>query len=205
MSKNHKKSHKKRRKVKIKKKRKMRKKDKNKRLAFHFFIAVFITTTIYVGLFFTLFSLGKMDGYSMLPTLNNEDIVAINRHKKVKRFDIAYIVTPDSKESKSIRRIIGLPGDELVFKEDELFINGENKEETYLTQKKRSMGNMMLTDDFSLKDLTGEVKVPKDCYFVLGDNRKSSTDSRYYGFVPKKDVIGKVELRLFPISKFKVY
>ena len=166
--------------------------------------AFFLSLVIYISVFFFMFSIGKMDGYSMIPTLNNKEVVAVSRRKSVSRFDLIYMNTPNGK-GKSVRRVIGIPGDEISFKDDELFINGNGKEEKYLIGKKKSVGSMILTDDFTLDEVTGQTKVPNDAYFVLGDNRKSSTDSRYYGFVSKKEVIGRVDLRIFPLSKFKVF
>lgn len=156
---------------------------------------VFLTGSFYVG---------KVDGYSMLPSLGNKDVVAVNRRETINRFDLVYMKPPEGKE-KSVRRVVGMPGDTLYYKDDELYINGEGKEEKYLVAKKKSLNNMILTDDFSLKDVTGSETVPKGSYFVLGDNRKSSTDSRYYGFVSEKEIIGKVNARVFPVSKFKVF
>lgn len=166
--------------------------------------AFFLSLVLYISVFFFMFSIGKMDGYSMIPTLNNKEVVAVSRRKSVSRFDLIYMNTPNGK-GKSVRRVIGIPGDEISFKDDELFINGNGKEEKYLIGKKKSLGSMILTDDFTLDEVTGQTKVPNDAYFVLGDNRKSSTDSRYYGFVSKKEVIGRVDLRIFPLSKFKVF
>lgn len=167
--------------------------------------AFFITLFAYVVIFTILFTVARMDGYSMISTLNNRDVVAVSRRKKIKRFDLVYMDTPQNKKNKAIRRIIGVPGDEIYFKNDDLIINGEIKEEKYLLKKKKMLGDMVLTDDFSLKEITGKQKIPAGMYFVLGDNRKSSTDSRYYGFVSKEDIVGKVELRLFPFSEFTIF
>ncbi|MEG0256529.1 MAG: signal peptidase I [Vagococcus sp.] len=185
-------------------KRKVVKKNTKKVLAFKIGAAVLISLLLYTAIFMLFFTVGKMDGYSMLTSLGNDDIVAVSRGKTMNRFDLVYMKTPNGK-GNSVRRIIGMPGDSLYYKGDELYINGEGKEEKYLVAKKKSLDSMILTDDFTLEDVTGSQTVPKGSYFVLGDNRKSSTDSRYYGFVSEKEIIGKVNARIFPISKFKIF
>lgn len=189
------------------KKNKKRKKGKKKKrtIAYRIGLAFIISIVAYSVVFSLFFSVGKMDGYSMMPTVNNQDKVAVSRSGKIKRFDLVYMKTPGGHKGSSVRRVIGVPGDKISFKDDELFINGEGKNEKYLSGKKKMMKSMILTDDFTLDEVTGKSEVPKDCYFVLGDNRKSSTDSRFYGFVSKDEVIGKVQVRILPVSKFKVF
>ncbi|MGX7024915.1 signal peptidase I [Vagococcus hydrophili] len=184
---------------------KKRKIKQRKSKAIKIVLAIFCSVLIYITAFSVFFTLGKMDGYSMISTLNNKDVVAVSRRQKISRFDLVYMKSPTNGKDNSIRRVIGVPGDVIEFKGDELFINGEGKAEKYLASKKKMMKSMVLTDDFTLEDIAGKKEVPKDTYFVLGDNRKSATDSRYYGFVSKKNVIGKVQFRIFPIAKFKVF
>lgn len=168
-------------------------------------LAFFFTTVLYLLLFVSLFSVAKMEGYAMVQTLNHHDRLLIARHTEISRFDLVYIKTPGKKNSTSVRRVIGLPGDSLTYTSDELHINGEEISEKFLTKKKKQMGTMVLTDDFTLKEVTGKEVLAKNSYFVMGDNRKSSTDSRYYGTVSEKEIIGKVQVRIFPLSKFRIY
>lgn len=164
-----------------------------------FFIIVLL---ISVAILLTT-SFGKMNGYSMMPEINNNDIFTINKISPLTNFDIVYLKTPNTKNEKSVRRIIGLPGDEITYKNDELTINNVGKAEKYLNQRKNELLGGILTEDFTLKNLTGRLKVPKDSYFVLGDNRQSSADSRDYGFIKKNKIIGKVELVIFPLEDIK--
>lgn len=194
-----------RRKKSAKRKKSNKKKKSNELVVSNLIISILISFIFYVIIFFMFFTVGKMDGYSMLPNVGNKDIVAVRRRKKIKRFDLIYLDTPSSNNEKSIRRVIGLPGDEIIFKNDELYVNGEAREEKYLNQKKKSMKTLILTDDFSLDEISNGTVVPENHYFVLGDNRKSSTDSRYYGFVPQKNVIGKVEFSFFSLNRIKLF
>ena len=157
-----------------------------------FTVSLFMTTTF-----------GKMEGYSMMPVINNKDIFSINKVSSVARFDVIYLNVPNKKSAKSVRRVIGMPGDELNYKNDQLTINNEEKSEKYLNNRKNNLLGGVLTNDFTLKDLTGKQKVPQGKYFVMGDNRQSSADSRDYGFVDKSQIIGKVELTVLPLSHLK--
>ena len=97
--------------------------------------------------------------------------------------------------------MIGLPGDTIEMKNDILYINSEAYDEPYLEEFKKDLNNQeQLTEDFTLKNLTGEQKVPEGQMFVLGDNRFNSKDSRIFGFVPMDRIIGEVKLRVWPIK-----
>lgn len=150
------------------------------------------------------YSFGRMSGYSMMPAVSNNNIVVVNKVAPLQRFDLVYFKLPNNQEM-SIRRVIGIPGDEIVYKEDSLFVNNEGKPERYLNSLKKKLVSGLLTDDFSLEALTTQKKVPPNMYFVLGDNRQSASDSREYGFVKREDIRGKVESRLFPLDKVRGY
>lgn len=134
-----------------------------------------------------------VDGKSMYPTLNDNNIVILNKLdykiNGLKRFDIIVV---DYNGEKLIKRVIGLPGEHIEYKNNMLFING------YLTNENFNHDN---TSDFKL-EMIGYLKIPGDKYFVVGDNRNHSTDSRMIGLIDKKNIKGKVSLRLFPINKF---
>ncbi|MBO0421306.1 signal peptidase I [Enterococcus plantarum] len=171
-----------------------------------------ITAFIVSGLFLLgsqiFFALPLFEGYGMTPTVSDGDRIYVNRLKKVKRFKLIYFKVPNSKE-RSIRRVIGLPGEELSFKNDQLLINQQPIVERFLAMPlyRAKQEEQLLTEDFSVNQLSNgqQQHIPKGKYLVLGDNRQYSTDSRYYGMIDEKDIIGVVEARVFPIYKWRSY
>ena len=139
-------------------------------------------------------------GESMLPTLEDGNRVILSKMATIDRFDEVVFHATDSNDNY-VKRVIGLPGDTIEMKNDILYINGEAHDEPYLEEFKKDLDNReQLTEDFTLKNLTGEQKVPKGHMFVLGDNRFNSKDSRIFGFVPMDRIIGEVKLRVWPIK-----
>lgn len=98
--------------------------------------------------------------------------------------------------------MIGLPGDEITFQDQTLYINGETIEEDYVDLSKVSDSDLQsLNSDFNLSSLEGVEQVPEDSYFVLGDNRVNSKDSRSFGFISRNNVTGKTSLRIWPLDR----
>nr|WP_086315690.1 signal peptidase I [Enterococcus sp. 7F3_DIV0205] len=165
-------------------------------------ITLIISSILFLLLSFFTFSLPKMEGYSMMTTLEDRDRLFVNKLGAVKRFSLVYYKDPVS-GAKSIRRIIGLPFESLYYKNDQLFINDTETVERFidkqLTTSKNS--NSTFTKDFSLNEVLGNLQVPKGKYFVLGDNRSYATDSRTFGYIDEKDIIGVIELRIFPLHR----
>lgn len=148
----------------------------------------------------------NVKGSSMSPTLQNGDTMILYKLTKnirgIKRFDIVVIKT-DSGDL--IKRVIGLPGDKIKYevkyvneeKTGVLTINGEVVEEKFLTTSKK-----IGTCETNLTICSEEITVPEGEYFVMGDNRDDSKDSRMIGTIPFKDVKGTTELILFPFNRF---
>lgn len=166
--------------------------------------AVLITTVlIYLASLF-LFTFAKVEGYSMVPTLRDGDVVYISKKAKIQSFDLVYIKHAGTGE-KELRRVIGLPGETVVYKNDQLQIDGEVKEENFILEEQQTamQNGRLFTNDLSILSLTGETKIPKGKYFVLGDNRLYSTDSRSYGLVDEKEIIGVVEGKVLPLHQIE--
>lgn len=142
-----------------------------------------------------LFEPVEVHGTSMMPTFEEADKVLIVKISSIDNFDIIVFKAPGDRNF--IKRVIGIPGDTIRMKNDQLFLNGEPVEEVYLDENRmlaRQQGLEKLTGDF------GEITVPGGTYFVLGDNRGNSVDSREIGFVLDQAVIGEVKLRLSPFT-----
>lgn len=133
----------------------------------------------------------RVDGDSMNDTLNNKEILILNKlNKNIERFDIVVI---NINNTRIIKRVIGLPGENIEYKNNELYINS----------KKINDIDTSLTTDFSLKSLYNIDKIPEDSYFVMGDNRGNSLDSRFHevGIINKKNIVGTTKIRIFPFNK----
>ena len=145
----------------------------------------------------------SVEGDSMEPTLSDDNRLLLSKVGKIERFDIVVFPAPDEPDKQFIKRVIGVPGDYLHVSENQLFINGEPVDEPYLDQ---SMENNATTGDFSanftLDEYTGESQVPEGQFFLMGDNRENSKDSRMFGFVPIDTVLGKTDYRLWPLDEF---
>ncbi|NRD78856.1 signal peptidase I [Bacillus sp. BRMEA1] len=147
-----------------------------------------------------LFAPIVVDGLSMMPTLKDQDRMIVNKLSytvgKPHRFDIIVFHAPEGKDY--IKRIIGLPGDKLEYKNDTLYINGKSYKEPYLDDYKKQVTDGPLTEPFTLKEKIGRDTVPPGELFVMGDNRRFSKDSRHIGAIPMSKVIGKATIVYWP-------
>jgi len=131
----------------------------------------------------------------MNSTLKDGDIALLNKFGyhffEIKRNDIVSIAYEDTKYL--VKRIIGLPGEKIEYKDNILYVNDVGYYEKFLSKETK-------TDDFSIKELGYDV-IPKNMYLVLGDNREDSLDSREIGLIKEEDIQGKVFLRIWPLNK----
>jgi signal peptidase I len=127
---------------------------------------------------------------SMIPTLEVGDRVLVNkfiyRFTDPERGDIIVFESVDRTNEDLIKRVVGLPGDEIAVRSGKLYVNGEPQKEPYTNKK--------LPD----RSFYAKTTVPKDHVFVMGDNRGNSADSRVFGPLPEKNIEGEAFLRFWP-------
>lgn len=160
--------------------------DKNKKDALSYLIIILVVVLIRTFIITPI----RVVGSSMDKTLKQGEILLLEKvDKSYKRYDI--VVIKEGNE-RIIKRIIGMPGESIKIVEGVIYINGEAIEDKYAST---------YTEDFSLSKFDLEV-IPEDSYFVLGDNRKVSKDSRLLGPINKKQIQGKAIYRIWPFNKF---
>lgn len=161
-------------------------------------IAVVLYTVIRTFIFYPF----QVEGSSMYPTMKEDERFILNKMDEVDRFEIVVFPAPDGSGDEYVKRVIGMPGDTVNYEDNQLFVNGEEVGEEYLDELKAENPDELVTENFTLKGLTGEETVPEDSYFVLGDNRPVSHDSRQFHFIDAETVEGTAHWRFWPLGEF---
>ena len=160
------------------------------------FIVAFI---IVGGVYFFLGRPFTVSGASMYPTLHNGDRMVLSKVGDIHRFDVVILKAPDE-NVEYIKRVIGMPGDTVEMKSGVLYINGKKLDQPVINTEALAKQTVFI-DDFTLESLTGESKVPEGKYFVLGDNRGVSKDSRMIGFIDRSAIEGKAVFTIWPFGR----
>lgn len=157
-----------------------------KSLFWAFIIALFIRT-FFIGNF-------KIPSTSMVPTLKVGDRLLSNniiyKIREPKRGEVIIFKYPEEPKRDFVKRLIGLPGEKVMIKEGKIYINGKEVDEPEI-----SCRYYFSDGEYGVEK---EIEIPPDSYYVLGDNSFNSKDSRYWGFVPKKYLIGKALFIYWP-------
>ncbi|EHS87298.1 Putative signal peptidase I [Limosilactobacillus gastricus PS3] len=146
----------------------------------------------------------KVDGPSMQPNLQNNEKVWTFKQAKIHRgsvivFDANGVDPQVTSKTNYVKRVIAVGGDTVESKNGNLYVNGKKVSQSYISSYQRTTGTGNWTlQSISIKNgwlkYNGATKVPKGYYFVLGDHRSVSNDSRYWGFVPKSKILGVVKV-----------
>lgn len=183
-------------------------------------------------LFLTVFLLSRwfiwfpvtVEGHSMDPTLANKEKLIVIKTADINRFDMVVANEVENGAKKQIvKRVIGLPGDTITYKNDKLFVNGKETKETYLADYQQRYQKDKLQKTYAYnsyfqslaqasnaftQDTSGNtnftVKVPQGHYYLLGDDRIVSKDSRSVGTFKKETIVGEVKFRYWPFTEIGV-
>lgn len=163
---------------------------------FVFFGAIFLL--IYAFLFRPY----QVNGDSMVPNFQNGEYILTSlitvKVAKIERGDIIVFNAPPNAEKDYIKRLIGLPGDKIQLQNGDVYLNGKIlNENSYLPTGLKTYGENFLKEG-------QEITIPDNNYFVLGDNRPLSSDSRDWGYVSKDKIIGKSVIVYWPPNKFQM-
>lgn len=166
----------------------------------------FIQTLVVFGAIFSLIYLfvaqfHKVSGQSMFPTMHNKDFLITEklsfRFGDPKRGQIVVLKNPQNEAQDFIKRIIGLPGDTIKIENSSIFLNGVKLNEPYLPPGTPTHGESFLQEG-------NTITVPENKYFVVGDNREHSSDSRDFGPVDRKKLIGRGLFRYWPPQRIGI-
>ncbi|WP_430604116.1 signal peptidase I [Enterococcus sp. DIV0724b] len=181
--------------------KKKRRRKQRSRFLKELFLALAGGSILAIGLSLAFVTLLTVHGFSMVPTLREGDKVLIRKNSELRRFDLASFTLGGG--IPQVRRVIGLPGETIRYKDDTLYVNNQPVDEKFLVAaiNESQKNGRNYTEDFVKK----AVIIPKGYYFVLGDNRPYATDSRHYGLVAKGNVFGRVTTQIFPFNEVKSF
>ncbi len=136
----------------------------------------------------------RVEGVSMQPGLQSGDLVVVSQiaydfGAQPQRGDVIVLHPPSDPGTVYVKRIIGLPGDQLFITPDAVYVNGHKLDETYI---------QLIDPKAAENEPLGKITLQAGQYFVMGDNRQNSTDSRVFGYVPRQNIIGKAEFIFWP-------
>jgi signal peptidase I len=139
----------------------------------------------------------NIDGHSMEPSLHDKELILVDKWSYLfhapARGDVIVFVAPPHPDQDYIKRIIAVPGDTITIRDTTVIVDSVTLKETYVDP--RNQGNIWAAKNIS------NILVPPDKYFVLGDNRIGSSDSRDWGFVPRENIIGRAALVYWPLGE----
>ncbi|MCC7009178.1 MAG: signal peptidase I [Acidobacteria bacterium] len=154
-----------------------------------------VSAAVYATLIVTFgFQVARVEGQSMAPTLEDQDRLIVNklayRLHDPRVGDIVMLLYPEDPEKSFVKRVVAEPGDTIRSEDGHVYRNDVPLPDDFIPEEFRMP-----------HDTWGPKIVPQGYYFVMGDHRNNSSDSRSWNFVPKKYIIGKVQLRWWPIKE----
>lgn len=171
-----------------------------------YILTIVVSVIIVLGVREFIMEPFSVEGRSMDYTLADGERLFMFKKANIERFDVVVLPSPTHDTDANgntklyIKRVIGMPGDTIEYKDGVLHLNGKATNEPYLTQKESEVtGNF--TEDFTLEQVAGSAVVPEGKVFLLGDNRRNSLDGRSFGFVDLSSIRGEADLIYWPLDK----
>lgn len=158
-----------------------------------------ISMSIFIVVYLFLMQPHQVKGNSMFPTYHDGEYLMTDKvtykFREPKRGDIVVFKAPVNEDFDFIKRVIAVPGDKILIKDGEVYVNGEMLNEVYLPDEYDTRGGRFLREGV-------EADVPEGTYICIGDNRGHSSDSREWGPVPMENIVGRVFFRYWPFNRF---
>lgn len=163
---------------------------------------ILLAASVFLVIYVFLFRPFEVNGQSMYPNFHNGELILTSlvslRLETPKRGDVVVLQAPDDAEKDYIKRVIAISGDTLYLSNGDVFLNNKKLDEsTYLKNDVKTYGGVFLKENEPLT-------VPELSYFVMGDNRPNSKDSRALGFIKKEALIGKSFFVYWPVDKLRL-
>ena len=157
-----------------------------------------VSAAVYATLIVTFgFQVARVEGLSMAPTLEDQDRLIVNklvyRLSAPRRGDVVMLYYPANPDKSFVKRVIAEPGDYVRISDGRVWVNDVPLDDSYIPEEFRSH------DDY------GPRVIEDGYYFVMGDHRNNSSDSRHWGLVPTKYIIGKVQVRWWPVNAARLF
>ncbi|MGT2785829.1 signal peptidase I [Streptococcus merionis] len=188
--------------------------------------AFILLMTLFIVSRYTIWNPVTVDGHSMDPTLSDNEMLIVLLHTNIERFDIVVANSRDDsgKETQIVKRVIGMPGDVVNFNNDVLTVNGKVVDEPYVADYLAAFRKDKLQETYSYNSYFQElarksqtfttdadfnsnftVTVPEGQYFLVGDDRIVSKDSRHVGTYSEESLVGEVKLRYWPLNHLNLF
>ncbi len=166
-----------------------------------FLETIVVSLAIFALVYLFLFQPHQVDGRSMEPNFHNGEYILTDkvsyRLHEPKRGDVVVFHSPQDERIDFIKRIIGVPGDEIKISDGHVFLNGTQLKEDYINDPGQVLSGRYIREGAS-------VNIPDGQYMVMGDNRLHSSDSREWGLVTRAGIVGRAFFRYWPVSEFGV-
>ncbi len=163
--------------------------------------SILVAAAIFLVIYMFLFRPFQVNGESMFPNFKDKEYVLTNlitlRFNKPVLGDVVVFKAPPDPDKDFIKRVIGVAGDTIMIKDGDVYLNGNRLDQaSFLADEVKTYGGSFLKDGDT-------VTVPQNEYFVMGDNRPYSSDSREWGFVPASNIIGESMLVYWPLNSMQ--